>query len=225
MQLNHKVFYDSIRVDLGALTTANVAGFELVLAEAKKRNTPIADLAYINATAWWESGKTMQPVREAFWLSEAWRKKNLRYYPYYGRGLVQLTWLENYRKVGDFYGLDFVNNPDLVLDPQHSVNILFDGMANGWFTGKRLDDYIDDLDESDDEDLREFVNARRIVNGTDKQLEIGRLAIGFEKALRKATVNTDPIFTEPAVPASPSPALLALIADMRATLDKMEAAL
>lgn len=42
------------------------------------------------------------PVREAYWLSEAWRAANLRYYPDYGRGLMQCTWPDNY----EYYGLE-----------------------------------------------------------------------------------------------------------------------
>lgn len=66
------------------------------------------------------------PVREAYWLSEAWRAANLRYYPWYGRGLMQCTWQDNYM----FYGgeidelwnagtaiLDMLmDNPDAMLD-------------------------------------------------------------------------------------------------------------
>lgn len=184
--MNRKAFYNALRPTLGALTQANVVGFELVLDEAQNRRTPIHDLAYILATAWWESGKTMQPVREAYWLSEDWRRKNLRYYPFYGRGLVQLTWEDNYRRVGGFYGIDLVKNPDRAMEPALSVRILFDGMEQGWFTGKALNDYIDGIDESDDEDLREYINARRIVNGTDKAAEIGRLALMFEASLKAA---------------------------------------
>ena len=202
--MNRKAFYDALRPTLGALTQANVVGFELVLTEAEKRDTELNHLAYILATAWWETGKTMQPVKEAYWLSEAWRLKNLRYSPYYGRGLVQLTWEANYRKASDLYGVDFVANPDLVMEPAHSVAILFDGMRDGWFTGKDLDDYIDDVDESDDEDLREFANARRIVNGTDRQIEIGKLAIVFEKALKAGDYGVAPAQPESA-PVPPPP--------------------
>ncbi|MEO0080462.1 MAG: glycoside hydrolase family 19 protein, partial [candidate division WOR-3 bacterium] len=70
-------------------------------------------IAYVVATAEWETGKTFKPVKEAFWLSEEWRKKNLRYYPYYGRGYVQLTWESNYRKYSKILGIDLVGNPDL----------------------------------------------------------------------------------------------------------------
>jgi len=184
--MNRKAFYNALRPKFGVLTQANVVGFEHVLDEAQGRRTPIHDLAYILATAWWESGKTMQPVREAYWLSEAWRKKNLRYYPFYGRGLVQITWLENYQKASNLYGVDLVSNPDKAMDPKLSVRILFDGMKDGWFTSKALDDYIDGIDEAADEDLREYINARRIVNGTDKDSEIGNIALTFEGALQAA---------------------------------------
>jgi threonine synthase len=42
--------------------------------------------AYVLATTEWETAQTFKPVREAFWLSEEWRRQNLNYYPYYGRG-------------------------------------------------------------------------------------------------------------------------------------------
>lgn len=182
--MERKAFYDALRPSLGALTTANVAGLEVFLDEAERRRTPLNKTAYNGATGWWESAKTMQPVREAFWKSEAWRKANLRYYPYYGRGLVQLTWKENYRKASDLVGRDLVADPDLALDPKISMTILFDGMDRGWFTGKGTGDYIDDIDESDEEDLREYKAARRVVNGTDRATEIGRLALVFEAALK-----------------------------------------
>lgn len=190
-EAQRKQFYDVVREGVGALTTANVLGFNLVLDTALHRKTPLGHLAYILATAWWESGKTMAHVKEGYYLgprAEAFRRK-LRYYPYYGRGLPQLTWEENYRKASEVTGLDLVKNPDLALIPEVSVRLLFDGMERGWFTGKDLDDYIDDVDEDDDEDLREYANARRIVNGTDKQVEIGKLALMFERALRAATYD------------------------------------
>jgi hypothetical protein len=45
-------------------------------------------VAYVLATTEWETAQTFKPVREAFWLSEDWRRRNFRYYPYYGRGLA-----------------------------------------------------------------------------------------------------------------------------------------
>lgn len=180
-----KKFYDSVRKDI-QLTDANVAGFDKVLSYLEQHEDNLQHAANITATAFWETGRTMQPVKEAYWLSEDWRKKNLRYFPYYGRGYVQLTWDYNYKKASDYFGVDFVKNPDLVMKPEYALPILVVGMNEGWFTGKKLSDYIDDIDEDDKEDLREFINARRIVNGTDKQVEIGNLSLVFEKGLKAA---------------------------------------
>ena len=181
--MNLKVFYDSIRPHVN-LTTQNVLGMDKVLEYLELKEDNLQQAAYTLATAWWETGQTMQPVREAFWKSEDWRKKNLRYYPYYGRGYVQLTWDYNYKKASDYFKVDFVKNPDLVMKPEYSLPILVVGMNEGWFTGKKLDNYIDNIDESDSEELKEYKAARRIVNGTDKAEAIGKLSLVFEKGLK-----------------------------------------
>ncbi len=88
--MQRKTFYDVVRPQLGSLSQSVVDGFETILDEAERRRTPVNDLAYILATAWWETARTMQPVRKAFFVApddsaraELWRKQNLRYYPYY----------------------------------------------------------------------------------------------------------------------------------------------
>ena len=77
-------------------------------------------LAYIVATAFWETGGHLYPVREGLcrddacsreYLEELWRQRRVtfRYWDpdpltgqsYYGRGLVQLTFRTNYQRVGD----------------------------------------------------------------------------------------------------------------------------
>lgn len=190
--MDRKKFFNAIRVEFGKFNGPQVLGFERFLDEAARRSTPLDWLAYILATVWHETAHTMQPVKEAYWKSEEWRKKNLRYFPWYGRGDIQLTWEENYKKAGKAIGVDLIANPDAAMDPANSVRIAFEGMEHGWFTGKALDDYLDGKDESDVEDLREFSNARRIINGVDKQVQIGKLALVFENALRGAGYNTAP---------------------------------
>jgi hypothetical protein len=73
-------------------------------------------IAYVLATTQWETAQTFKPVREAFWLSEDWRRQNLRYFPWYGRGYVQLTWKTNYQKYSQILGVDLVNNPDKAME-------------------------------------------------------------------------------------------------------------
>lgn len=204
-------FYDVVRDEYGPLKIEQVQGFELLIEVAETRQVPLWDFAYILATTWWETARTMQPVTEYGGYKYLSGKK---YWPYIGRGYVQLTWLENYRKATRYFqdvlgiDVDFVKDPDLVKDPDYAAIILFVGMAEGWFTGKQLSDYIDNVDEDDEEDLREFANARRIVNGTDRQMEIANIAIDFEKALKAGGYGhreVKPVVTPKDPPADPQP--------------------
>ena len=149
----------------------------LIIDECKRFGALRNQAAYILATAYWETARTMKPVKEAYWLSEAWRKKNLRYFPWYGRGYVQLTWERNYRKAGEKLGFDFIANPDLALESEPAARVLVSGSMEGWFTGKKLGDYIT-LNKSD------YFNARRVINGRDKAAEIAKLAVDYDKALK-----------------------------------------
>ena len=214
-KFSKKEFFDQIR-DAIALTTENVEGFDKLLDMGYQRSTPINHLSYILATVYWETNKRMQPVKEAYWKSEAWRKKNLRYYPYYGRGLVQTTWEENYKKLGNIVGVDLVENPDLLLSWDYAAQAVFVAMETGLYTGKKLSDYIDDAEETDEEDYREYVEARRIINGTDKAKVIADLAVLFEAALYYSRYPVDhsnkPVeeFKEekqPDLPESPKPSV------------------
>lgn len=129
--------------------------------------------AYVLATVKRETGNTFKPVREAYYINnnfeiaEDWRKKHLRYYPWYGKGYVQITWKQNYEKFSKITGKDLVNNPDLALEPEISRFILCYGFKHGTFTGKKISDYINSTNT-------DFYNARRCINGTDHAREIAK---------------------------------------------------
>jgi hypothetical protein len=129
-------------------------------------------IAYVLATTQWETAQTFQPVREAFWHDEAWRQANLSYYPYYGRGYVQLTWDTNYKAYSDILGIDLVSNPDRAMEPAVALFVLVHGFKTGTFTGRKVTDFIN-------QSMTDFVNARRCINGTDKANEIANLAEKF----------------------------------------------
>lgn len=58
-----------------------------------------------------------------------------------GRGLIQLTGRDNYQRFGVDYGVDCVNNPDLLLDPEWALT------SACWFWKKRnLNIYADNDD-------------------------------------------------------------------------------
>jgi len=149
-----------------------------IIRECRNRGLPINQTAYVLATAYWETNRTMEPVREAYWLSEDWRRRNLRYFPWYGRGFVQLTWERNYKAMGRRLNMDLTSDPDVVMKPEVSAQILVVGMLEGIFTGKKLSDYLTPA-------RSDYIGARRIVNGTDKAGEIAALAEAYEAALIK----------------------------------------
>lgn len=175
-ELDSSAFFSSMRRDFGALGKSQVSGAEFLLSAMSE--WPVQWVAYGLATAWHESNATMQPVREAYWLSEDWRKKNLRYYPWYGRGYPQTTWKTNYERADKELGLSgtLIMNPDRMLEPEIAARTMVLGMEEGWFTGKSLSSYP----------MGDYVNYRRIINGTDRAKMIADYAAKFESALRKA---------------------------------------
>ncbi|QTE37464.1 glycoside hydrolase family 19 protein [Mucilaginibacter gossypii] len=182
--------YDAIRPLFGGkLTQAQVDGIEKILSACKVL-TDERHIAYILATCFHETAKTMQPVRENG------RGKGLPYGSklkmgggpghrvpytnpdqlYYGRGYVQLTWYENYLAMGRKLHIDLLNNPDLALQPDISAKIMITGMTDGSFTGKKLSDYFNNK-------TNDPVNARRIINGTDVAATIAGYHNTFLKAI------------------------------------------
>lgn len=150
----------------------------LIQAACAAHGATVQQTAYILATGWWETAQTMLPVREGFYLgarAEAFRR-TLRYYPYYGRGDAQLTWGDNYRKTGAEIGVDLIADPDRALESKIAAEILVRGSLRGWFTGKKLPDYVGP-------GICDYVNARRVINGLDCADRIAELADEYEDAL------------------------------------------
>lgn len=168
----------------------NLGLTQKIIEFAKSEGILRNQLAHILAEAYHESAHTMQPVKEAFWVKskdlEAWRKKNLRYYPWYGRGLVQITWEENYKDAGKKLGIDLTTDPDKVMEPDVAIKILVLGIRDGWFTNGKyhLVDFVN-LKKSD------FKEARRLVNGTDDAELIADLSRQYDADLLKIGYGVD----------------------------------
>lgn len=163
----------------GKLTYGQVQGCTVILDEWERRGlTDLRWLAYMFATTKWETDHTMQPIREGGGLKYL---KSKRYYPAYGRGYVQLTWAANYQKMAKLIGVpELATNYDLALKPEIATAILFEGMTRGTFTGKNLADYFN-VAKTD------WLNARRIINGTDRASEIAGIAKQFYADLLAAS--------------------------------------
>lgn len=126
---------------------------------------------------------------------------------YSGKGYVQLTGEDNYEKAeedlrreypdvvaafeqrkGRIFDLTLGDQPGDQSDPENAKDpviaycIMSYGMRHGRFTGKKLNDYIN-------ESTCDYRNARRIINGTDKADLIAGYAVKFERILRASLIE------------------------------------
>lgn len=180
------------------LSQTQVAGYDAIFDYWE--NSTLNDLrwlAYILATAYHETGTTIEPVREGFCKTDNCSIQAVtslfnrgiigRNYAlphpngnsYFGRGLVQLTHGFNYEKMGKALGLGMLlyDYPSLALNLDISVKILMKGMVDGLFTGVRLADVFN----SSNTKWRE---ARTIINGLDRADDIAAYAKDFFNCLK-----------------------------------------
>lgn len=161
-----------------SLSAGQIKGIEGILdGFAKTGDGRDKTLAYGLSTARREVGVGMVPVREGFSKSDAAARAYVaKHYPnkgyskpagpwghvYYGRGIVQLTWLDNYDREG------IAADPDRALDPEFAAELMFAGLVDGRWNGqgRGLAFY---LPTGGPDDLK---NARRTVNLTDHWEEI-----------------------------------------------------
>jgi putative chitinase len=126
---------------------------------------------------------------------------------YAGRGDVQLTGEDNYEKAEEALRREYPDvvrrfeertgrafdltagdqpgderDPDNAQDPEIAYCVMSYGMRTGMFTGKKMAHYFTAA-------LTDYVNARRIINGTDKASLIAVYAQKFERILRTALVS------------------------------------
>lgn len=183
-------FFAAVRGPLfrGTLKTEQVEGLQALCAAMGAAGWCVGWAAYGLATAYHETAYTMQPVREAYWLTETWRKSNLRYWPHYGRGYVQITWPANYERADAALDLGgtLVRDLDRAIEPEIAARILVRGMEEGWFAadGRGRHTLARHIPDEDGE-LAQFKAARRIINGTDKAAEIAAYAVRFQSALKQ----------------------------------------
>ena len=202
-QLNKTAFYATFRARLGSLTGDQVRGTEHILNAIS--GAPLAHQAYMLATAWHETARTMLPIKERggddyftrMYDVAGERPKTCIAYGntcagdgprHCGRGFVQLTWKVNYGKADDALANarlidrgELLANPDLAMLPDLAAFIMLRGMREGWFTGKKLSTYLPDHGVAT---KPQYIAARKIINGTDCADLIEDYAQVFERALR-----------------------------------------
>lgn len=195
--INRKNFYDKLKVSklskLKPLSQSQVQGIEVIFNEWDLRQdlNDLRWLAYMLATVYHECDGKFQPIEEygkgkgrpyGSKLKMSRRPYTTPNKIYFGRGRVQLTWYENYELMGRLLGVDLLNKPELALDPIIATKIMFEGMTKGSssfgdFTGKCLEMYFNKT-------TNDPINARRIINGTDK----ARMIAGYYEEFLKCLV-------------------------------------
>jgi hypothetical protein len=275
--MDRKAFFAALRrrgsgVFGTSLSQAQVEGTNAFIDSAirNKVGDPWA-VALIGANIYHETGGYMLPVKETVYrssknknpsdadviarLDNAWRRGQLKWVktPYwrdgwFGRGPVQTTHERNYRKMGARLGVDLIEHPELLLDPKIGADSAVVGMAEGLYTGKKIDDYVlpRDLENGLTRDKKDGWkrHPRRIINGKDgTDADIAAYTRAFHAALVEAgyglsskvdasqpssaspkptqkPASTQKPVPAPVAPAKPAKGILATILDLLASILK-----
>ena len=176
----------------GSLSDKQSQGLQAIIdACAQYQVTDQRMIAYILATAYWETARTMQPIEEfgkgagrayGRMIKQSGQPYTTPDHIYYGRGHTQNTWYENYEMLSNqsyakTQGWDFLNNPELLLTMEPSLWATIHCMWHGSYTGVGLSKYFT-------ADATDWVNARRIINGTDQAENIAEFAQAFYQYLQ-----------------------------------------
>jgi len=205
MAINRTFFFDEVRQKLfrGTMAKDQVDGMTAVLDKWEKESAGADDrwLAYMLGTAYHESARTMQPVRETLastdakaiaildrafakgqlpWVSNPYWRPDGEGKSWLGRGLVQLTHKANYRKMSEITGVDLVADPTRAMDMDVALKIMVEGMRRGSFTGKALANFFSPGKE-------DWVGARQIINGLERAHPVGDYGRAFYGALSYTT--------------------------------------
>jgi putative chitinase len=198
MKFDRKTFFDHYRTVFGPLKQELVNALEFLLDNIEQdsrwaeSDTGLRQLAYTLATFKWETAHTFEPIHEFGGAAYF----NKRYGPgtkvgkilgntktgdgalFHGRGYVQLTGRTNYAKAARLTGEDLLSDPDRALVPAIAYNIAVQGMMDGWFTTRKLSNYIKDGSPP------LYEEARQIINDHDKATQIADIARQMAEILR-----------------------------------------
>jgi putative chitinase len=199
-KINRRSFFDNTRLTLfnGSIGNLQVNGLTALLDYWETNHSAKDDrwLAYVLGTAHHEVDRKMQPIKEYGTDTYFFKMydikgnrpdvaKRLGNFSegdgalFHGRGFVQITGRYNYAYWQDRLGVDLTSSPtaaDRVLQIEISTPIIFEGMMNGSFTGKKLSDYFFEV-------RQDWEGARRIVNGADKKALIASYARSYYSSI------------------------------------------
>ena len=88
----------------------------------------------------------------------------LRYQGFHGRGLIQLTWRENYEAASDYFGIDFTADPDLLLRPDYAA------LTAAWYFSV-FRPCLDLADQGDVPGVTRLINGKRMMHLAERQAQ------------------------------------------------------
>ena len=204
--MNRDIFFKMVKDNPcpGRLNQDQVNGMNHIIGKWEKHPelTDLKWLAYILASVYHETDRKMQPIEEYGRGEGHDYGIPVEGKIYYGRGYIQITWIDNYKKLGDKIGVNLVSNPEKALEVGVALEILFKGMIEGLF---RKDDFgpyslgrfFREGEPSD------WHNARRIVNGIVGAKgrviaeDIAKYGRSFWYALKVAELDDQPVSFDP----------------------------
>lgn len=204
-----------------SLSQNQVDRIEAIINRLDAKSVPLNQAAYILGTAYHESDRfrTMEEYASGAAYEGRASLGNTQKgdgKKYKGRGFVQITGRRNYTDWAGRLKVDLVNKPELAARIDHATTILIDGMILGTFTGKGLTQYVHNS-------AKDYVGARRVVNGTDRAALIAGYAEKFESVLRATEYASSKAGSPkpspapsptpaPAKPSNPAPAVAGIVA-------------
>jgi len=199
--IDRGIFFDNVRPDPfpGELTQQQVDGMDAILDawEADYADNDLRWLANAMAQTYHEVSGTMWPIEEYGHGGDAEYAKTdpETGQQYYGRGLIQCTWRENYARADKELGLSGDDScemkADNMLKPDVAASCLFEGMIEGWYrssggTPNTLGKYFND-GRDDPYEAREIINGDKSkVPSWSSGVSIGNLIVGYHKAFLAA---------------------------------------
>jgi hypothetical protein len=203
MTLDHEKWVAAYSAAYGYIDPVKQQNIERLLSaiEADAAVTDVRWAAYMLATVKHECADRWQPVEEygkgagrpygdPVTIVSADGQSHVN--TYYGRGYVQITWKDNYARLGKAIGVNdqLVIAPEKALDPSIAYRIMSEGMRRGLFTGRKLGDYINDHQ-------CDYPQARRIINGLDQAARIAAYSNTLEAMLRQSLAPVHDVAATP----------------------------
>lgn len=205
--IDRKEYFDHVRNDPfnGTLTQEQVDGQSMILDrwEADPATVDFRWLANSLAQIFHETGSRMASIEEYG------KGKGMKYgipdpetgQTYFGRGLIQLTWRDNYARATKELKLhgkeDLVWHAHMALDLKIASDVMFRGMIEGWFRTK--DGKPETLPRYFNTSVDDPFNARGIINGDKNTIpkwsggvSIGKLIEGYHNAFLYALTASVP---------------------------------